>query len=89
MTITVCTHCKIEPCTCAVRGPITRPDGTVIDLGRSEITVVCPCGQSVTVFELGMLHREPRCSEFEDLDPADYLAWVAKHHGSPPDASKN
>lgn len=62
------------------RGRVTYPDGTVADLGSLEIEVECPCGQLVAVYQRGILHKEPRCSDFEDRDPVLYLRWVRKHH---------
>ncbi len=49
---------------------------------RSILELKCPCGGTCTVTEdaqgelASILHTMPMCSEFEVLDPDEYLRWV-------------
>ncbi len=58
------------------RGRVTRPDGTTQDMGELKLEIDCPCGEPVTVFECGIIHREPQCTFFMQYEPVDYLRWV-------------
>lgn len=47
----------------------------------AALSVICPCGQQVHAgYDQDgagvVIHREPRCAEFDALDPDEFLRWM-------------
>ncbi len=55
---------------------VTRPDGTVHDMGTLQLELDCHCGMRVYVYQRGIMHKEPRCTFFEQYEPLHYLRWL-------------
>jgi len=47
---------------------------------RCHMTFRCPCGgeAALCLEPPAVLHRVPWCSEFQRLEPDEYLAWVRR-----------
>jgi hypothetical protein len=38
--------------------------------------VACRCGGRMCVYETAIVHSQPYCQQFENMEPRDYVRWV-------------
>ncbi len=60
---------------------------TEFDRSKSFVETICVCGQQVFAGTLkdgdpAIIHKLPMCSDFDRLEPDDFLAWLRHHKES-------